>query len=148
MDLKKKGEMVLMNNIAYVCWQIWKMGCEMVMERKCIGVNEALRRVNMAVNEFYFMKVDLKINNKESGMVNKKKMEKWKKSEEGWMKVNCDGALDLKTKVVGSGIIVRNSDGIVVDGVGKRRMADNALMAEALALKDGIGLVIERNGKR
>ena len=35
--LKGKGQEVLMNDIAYVCWQIWKIRCEMVMERKMLA---------------------------------------------------------------------------------------------------------------
>ena len=36
----------------------------------------------------------------------------------------------------------------MVDGVGKRNMADCALMVEAFALRDGIKLVVARKWKK
>ena len=74
--------------------------------------------------------------------------EKWCKLTIGWLKVNCDGAWDRKTKRAGSGVIVRNTEGKVVDGRGKRRMADSVLMAEFFSLRDGIKLVVERKWQK
>ncbi|XWS35022.1 hypothetical protein CRYUN_Cryun21dG0089700 [Craigia yunnanensis] len=71
-------------------------------------------------------------------------LERWIKPEEWWLKVNCDGVLDLKKEVAGSSVIVRDCDGAMVDGLCKKMMANSALMAETLAFKDGIGLVIEK----
>ena len=58
--------------------------------------------------------------------------------------MNCDGTLDLKAKVVGSGVIVRECKGSLVDEICRKRMASSALMAETLAFKDGIVLVIKK----
>ena len=41
-DLKEKDCVMMMNNIAYVCWKIWKIKCEMVIEKKSISVNVAI----------------------------------------------------------------------------------------------------------
>ena len=84
--------------------------------------------------------------NKCSGDGNKKKVERWIRSEEGWLKVNSDGAFDSTSMIAGTGIIVRNSNGVVADGKNKKRWAASALMAEAMALKDGVDLVIESGG--
>ena len=65
-------------------------------------------------------------------------LERWSKLEVGWLKVNCDGALDLKTKVAGAGVIVRDCNGVGVDGMCRKRMANNPLMAETLVLREGI----------
>ena len=78
------------------------------------------------------------------GNGNANELERWIKPEEGWFKVNCDGAFDSMTKATGTSIIVRSSEGAVVDGINGKKMADSVLMAETMALKDGIGLVIER----
>ena len=94
-----------------------------------------------AVNEFYRLKKDLCLESRESGMGNDKLLERWIKPEEGWLKVKCDGALDLKTKIAGSGVIVRDWNETVVDGICRKRLADSALMTKTLALKDGFGLV-------
>ena len=127
-----------MNTIAYVCWQIWKISCEMVLERKCVSIDKAIVRINGAINEFYRLKRGLVKKGKENGKRTNTRMDIWIKLEIGWLKVNCDRALDLKTKIVGFWVIIRNSDGMVVDGVGRKRLVDNALMAKTLALKDGI----------
>ena len=41
----------------------------------------------------------------------KSSMKKWMAPEEGWIKLNCDGAFDVGSKVAGSGVIARNSEG-------------------------------------
>ena len=33
-ELKREGNEVILSDVAYVCWQIWKVRCEMVMEKK------------------------------------------------------------------------------------------------------------------
>ena len=50
----------------------------------------------------------------------------------------------MYTMKVGIGVIVRNNNGEVVDGINKERVAGCAIMAEALALKDGVDLAIEK----
>ncbi|XWS34958.1 hypothetical protein CRYUN_Cryun21dG0082300 [Craigia yunnanensis] len=77
-------------------------------------------------------------------MVNDNVIERRSKLKIGWRKINCDGALDLKTKVVGAGVIVRDYKGVVVDGKCRRRMVDSLLMVETLALRKGIGFAIQR----
>ena len=59
--LKKNGKEVMMNDVVYVCWQIWKIRCEMVLERKQISIDEAIRRKKVAIKEFYSLKWNLNI---------------------------------------------------------------------------------------
>ncbi|XWS16885.1 hypothetical protein CRYUN_Cryun33cG0019600 [Craigia yunnanensis] len=124
--------------------EIWKIRCEMVMEKKCVGIDEPILRINGAVNEFYRLRSDICLERRVNENSIDKNMERWLKPVVGWLKVNCDGAMDLKTKVAASGVIVRDCEGVVVDGTNRRRMVDSALMAETMALKDGIDLVIEK----
>ncbi|OMO54309.1 hypothetical protein COLO4_36530 [Corchorus olitorius] len=42
----------------------------------------------------------------------------WEAPEEGWTKLNCDGAIDLKTCSAGIWIVARNGKGIMIGGVG------------------------------
>ena len=83
-----------MNNIAYVCWKIWKMKGVMVMERKSISIHEAIMQINMVVGEFYRLKKDLNLDKRGNGNDNAIELEWWIKPEEGWFKVNCDEAFD------------------------------------------------------
>ena len=34
--LKENDQVRMMNDIAYICWQVWKLGCEMVIEKKIV----------------------------------------------------------------------------------------------------------------
>ena len=111
---------------------------------------EAISRIKGAIREFYSLKWNLIVDSsgkeKEKGARSNEK--KWCKPSMGWLKVNCDGAWDRKTKRARSGVIVRNTEGKVVDGRGKRRMADSVLIAEFFSLRDGIKLVVERKWQK
>ncbi|XWS44376.1 hypothetical protein CRYUN_Cryun15aG0039700 [Craigia yunnanensis] len=148
LEMLKKNGKVMMNDVAYVCWQIWKIRCKMVMERKHINIKEVSRRTKDAIKEFYKLKGNMNINCRENEKGSRSNADSWEKPMERYLKVNCDGAVDVRTKVVESGVIVKNSEGNVVDGVGKRRMADNAIMAKALSLRDEIELVIARKWQK
>ena len=69
----------------------------------------------------------------------------WKRLENGGLKVNCDGAFDHNSFDAESGVVVRDCNGEVVDGFNKKFIADNALVAEAMALRDVIKLVLEKS---
>ena len=62
---------VMLNDVAYVCWQIWKVRCEMVMEKRQISVEEAISRTKWASKEFYSLKWNLIVNSrkKEKGFI-------------------------------------------------------------------------------
>ncbi|XWS60941.1 hypothetical protein CRYUN_Cryun07bG0082000 [Craigia yunnanensis] len=57
-------------------------------------------------------------------------------------------AFDLNSKDARTEVIVRDSNREVIDGYSKKGMAENALMAEVLALKEGIDFVIEKKWQR
>ena len=118
----------------------------MVMERKNVSIHEAILKVNGAVNEFYRLNKDFSLEKNERGKGNKNMLEMWIKLEEWWLKMKCDGDLDLKTKVAGSSVFIRDSDEAVVDGICRKMMVDRALMAETLVFKDGIGWLLRKNG--
>ena len=61
-ELKKERNEVMLNDVAYVCWQIWKVRCEMVMEKKQISVEEAISIIKGAIKEFYSLKWKLIVN--------------------------------------------------------------------------------------
>ena len=115
-ELKGRGQERIMNDIAYVSWQIWKIRCEMVIQRKEVSIHKAIDRIKKAIAEFYSLKKDLLGDEKKKGKGCEKVMEKWRKPEIGWRKINCDGALDLKTKEARAGVIVRDYKGKVVVG--------------------------------
>ncbi|XWS63309.1 hypothetical protein CRYUN_Cryun06bG0084300 [Craigia yunnanensis] len=72
----------------------------------------------------------------------KKKIVGWKSG--GWLKINCDGAFDQNSMVAGLGVVVRNGDGMLVEGRNRSSLAMNALQIEAMAVKEGVKLAIEK----
>ena len=120
----------------------------MVTQRKEVSIHKAIDRIKKAIAEFYSLKKDLLGDEKKKGKGCEKVMEKWRKPEIGWRKINCDGALDLKTKEAGAGVIVRDYKGEVVDGKCRRGMAESPLMAEALAVREGVFLALEKKWQK
>ena len=71
-------------------------------------------------------------------------VEKWDAPEDGWLKINCDGAFDQNSMVAGLGVDVRNSDGMLVEGRNRSSPAMNDLQVEAMVVKEGVKLAIEK----
>ena len=92
------------------------MRCENVIQRKKVSIHETIERIKQTIREFYRLKKDVLGGEKKNEEGCEKVMEKWKKLKIGWRKINCNGALDLKTKIVGARVIVRDYKGEVVDG--------------------------------
>ena len=66
----------------------------------------------------------------------------WKAPEEGWMKINCDKGFKKENGIVGIGVVVRNDSGSLVDGVYGMVKVESALIAEALAVREGTKMAI------
>ena len=64
--------------------------------------------------------------------------------EEGWVKVNGDSAFSQKSERAGIGVVIRDDEGALMDGVGGEVKADSALMTEALACREGLKLAVNR----
>ncbi|XWS22453.1 hypothetical protein CRYUN_Cryun29cG0036200 [Craigia yunnanensis] len=63
-----------------------------------------------------------------------KTLEQWTLPEDDWIRINCDGDFDTRTKDAGVSVVKEN-ERKVVDGTNKRFQAENALVTEAMALK-------------
>ncbi|OMO57610.1 hypothetical protein COLO4_35238 [Corchorus olitorius] len=57
-----------------------------------------------------------------------------------WVKVNCDGSFGKAA----TGIVIRDEHEKLLNGIGRRVLADEALTVEALAIKDGCKLAREK----
>ncbi|XWS71007.1 hypothetical protein CRYUN_Cryun03dG0100000 [Craigia yunnanensis] len=68
----------------------------------------------------------------------------WRPPEEGWIKINCDRACISKTNEAAYGILARDSKGNVVASIEKKFVSVEAEVAEALAIKQVVKLVIEK----
>ena len=123
--------------IAYACRCIWKISCEIVIGSKEVDGYSAIYRIKAAVSELFHIK-EGRIQDDMSEQQDKS-LAKWSLPEDGWIKINCDGAFDPQTKNAGTGI----TEGRVVDVTNRRFQAENASIAEAMAFK-GANLAVEK----
>lgn len=64
---------------------------------------------------------------------------KWNPPPHGWMKINCDAALDLHSGMAGVGIICRNEAGCVIECAALRKsVVCSVATLEAMAVLDGL----------
>ena len=90
----KEVTMEMKEIVAIKLWYIWKGRCEVTMRRKKLDVNGVYRRIIKAVEEQEMIRnmnkkgLDRDVDN---GMVGK---ERWKKPQEGWIKLNCNKLRD------------------------------------------------------
>lgn len=59
----------------------------------------------------------------------------WVKPEGRFLKMKCDASIVLPDFCTGLGVVVRNAEGMLVDGVSKITDSNSVLAAEAKALK-------------
>ena len=72
----------------------------------------------------------------------------WQASEEGWLKINCDGSYVESGGCAGIGIVVRNDEGKMVHGICAKVKADCALVAELRKhwlLKKGLNWQLQKD---
>lgn len=68
---------------------------------------------------------------------------KWELPPPGWLKINCDAALDLQSGRVGVGVICRNDTGNVVECAAlRKKLIDSVTTLEAMAIFDGLKLTL------
>ena len=135
----------MMNDIDYICWKIWKMSREMVIEKKYVSIHEAILRIRVVVNKFHDLTKDMDMVKSNSDGDNNKELKRWKRPEDRWVKVNCDGAFDSLTKIDGTRVIVENNDSVMMNGINKKKMVVSAFMAEALVLKMEVIWLLRKN---
>ena len=129
--------------IAWTCWYIWKERCKVQIGKKQLDVIGVIERIKYAFGEIRkkFSKDTIEgVGKSAVGEGN----EEWKPLEEGWMKVNCDGACNPKTGKVVVGIIAKNKERKVMAGLGNVIYTEESELAEALAIKNGVKLAADK----
>ncbi|OMO55402.1 hypothetical protein COLO4_36007 [Corchorus olitorius] len=67
-------------------------------------------------------------------------VEKWELPTPGWVKLNCDGTQDPMKKKVSIGVILRDDSGMIIRGANREAKAKSAIIAKAMAVKEGLQL--------
>ncbi|OMO55834.1 hypothetical protein COLO4_35856 [Corchorus olitorius] len=128
--------------IGYTCWNLWKERCRAVFEHSEPNPNRILEQIRRGVAEsMEILKVEKAVNNIQQ------RGQKWEPPEEGWLKLNCDGAFKDGTEDCGIGAVIRDADAKVIAGLNKSVNTNSSIMAEALAVREGLELAEYENSK-
>ncbi|PPD73274.1 hypothetical protein GOBAR_DD29797 [Gossypium barbadense] len=123
----------VMLRVVYTLWYIWKAKCEKVMQGKEIDVWSTIRNILFATKEWSYMNAQYKLGRSQD--MPDFKIRGWEKPEDSWLKINCDVTFNVDTGDTGLGVVVQNSEGLLVDGTGKHVQVDSLEVMKALALK-------------
>ncbi|OMO66681.1 Thioesterase superfamily [Corchorus olitorius] len=119
-----------------------KIGEEVEIEAK-VEANKG--KLSHVLVEFRKVKKAVKIDLNRDDSVNSGK---WKSPDLDWVKISCDGSFDPKNGEAAIGIVIRDYQGQLVDRLGKKVQADEALMTKALAVREGLKLAARKNFSR
>ncbi|OMO68571.1 hypothetical protein COLO4_29577 [Corchorus olitorius] len=123
--------------VGYTCWNIWKERCKAIFEHKEPDPSKVLDQIRRGVAESMdLLNIDKLVDNIQ------KRRQQWEPPEEGWLKMNCDGAFKDAEDDSGIGVVIRNEDAKVVAGLNKTVKVNSSLMAESLAVREGLKLAV------
>ena len=117
-----------------VCWGIWKNRNDLRMGGKGRAGRTVLKNAIHLVEEFRAANEA-----KTEHQTGPEATVSWKPPSHGFYKINLDGAVFLKNKQAGAGVIIRNEAGEVIAALSKKwKWPLGALEAEAKALEAGV----------
>lgn len=140
-DLHKGAKMKLGTAIAYTMWCIWKRRCSWIYDQIEVDSMIAIRHISMFLEEW-------RIKNAATDGSKKHKsafLGKWEKPEEGVWRFNCDGSIKLPELNGGFGVVVRDCNGLLIDGANGDMLVNSVLAAEAFALKHAVKMAMQKS---
>lgn len=132
---------VMFGGISLACalWVIWKSRNLGVFKGMKPNPMTILIQINTLVND-YLRLLGTKVQNREGHSSRRRFNSQWRPPPKGWHKINVDTSFLLPTGIVISGVVVRDEKGNLLTGCYRRHVAHSSLMAEALAIRDGMVL--------
>ncbi|OMO66427.1 hypothetical protein COLO4_30555 [Corchorus olitorius] len=120
--------------ISQILWNIWKERCRCIHEKRTPNHVQVIHSSQRAIAEIE----NVLLTEEKSAQAKSSCPEKWEAPEPGWVKINCDGAQDSRTRNAGLGIVMRDSQSRIVGGFHREIKAKSPLIAEAMAIKEGL----------
>ncbi|KAF7810509.1 reverse transcriptase [Senna tora] len=125
---------------AYTYWHIWKERCLLVFENKKVDGVSVIQKSFFDAAKFWnangWVNGGLGVNKLVGGI------DRWLPLSSNMFKINCDASFS-EPGLCGVGVIVRNSQGKVVEGRSLRINACSVNVAEALALREALKTGLE-----
>ncbi|KAF7822570.1 reverse transcriptase [Senna tora] len=128
-----------------ICWQIWKGRCKVAFQMESPGPFFNATTASSLVAEFWKSKVGVDSTTTTLDTGGSREKVRWSKPAVGVLKVNTDGAFSASNKCAGFGVVFRDHNGSVINGVSSSCLAPSAECVEALALREGLMFALERN---
>lgn len=135
---KTNGTEENMTMFSYLLWLIWKARNDWVFSN--VQPNPMAVLILAKAQCLEFLQLELNSGPKEHIGALKDSFTKWRPPRPSTVKVNTDAALNKDTGKGFAGIICRDHRGNVVTSLATHLFSPNALVAEALALREAIHL--------
>lgn len=132
----------LLQQVAFTLWFIWKGGSEATFCESLPHPETVVGRITKAMKEYEEFGMFQK--GKQHGKPKQAIREKWQSPAEGQVKINFDAAICKLTWKGSLGVVARDHHGLIVAGVEKAIKAVDPLIAEALAVKEGVLLAVAK----
>ena len=137
----------LMIQIAFTCCLIGKKRCTVVFNKKKIQMGIVIEKIKATIREVERnVLIHVSRENKPSGS-NQEEVQR-RKLEKGWMKINCDDGFKVDTGKAGIGVVVRIEEGTLIDGYCGVVKTNNALLVEAMAVREKVKLAMAKGYQR
>ncbi|XVE79954.1 hypothetical protein DITRI_Ditri14bG0098900 [Diplodiscus trichospermus] len=129
--------------VAMVLWNLWSNRNEIVWHQKNFAPNKIVQRSMIQLQQW----LNTRNNEKRINVADNPGQEmKWVRPNAGWLKCNVGAAVFASESLAGSGIVVRDSNGcfVAVKSAVHSHMSANALLAEAISLKEALSWIKEK----
>ncbi|XP_062015245.1 uncharacterized protein LOC133731834 [Rosa rugosa] len=127
----------LFDFLLYLLWAVWKERNQRVWNSKTLELDQLFFQAASGFSLFTSLRPGRSSNTKRASTP-------WYPPPAGWLKANLDGAFDSSTNMGGIGVVVRDSEGLIVGGTCCRVSSVSApIVVEALAGRAACAWAVE-----
>ncbi|KAF7809195.1 putative reverse transcriptase [Senna tora] len=126
------------------CWMVWKQRNEWIFSNKKDEAMSLINRIKINVKDW--IKANSLKNGNNRSCINQ--IISWKPPEEGWIKINTDGAYNPSSNRMACGGVLRNEKGEWIMGFAKPLGSGNALQAELCGMLMGLDIAWKNRMKK
>ncbi|ONH90045.1 hypothetical protein PRUPE_8G032200 [Prunus persica] len=131
--LSKREVHFLLTNISFICWEIWKTGCNFVFKSSHIDPRLTIDRAIQNRREFLDAKAKSPMPFGDASVDPNILAQGWRPLMSNYVKINFDGAWKKDSHLAGLGVVARDAIGSFCGGLATSFHCNLALVAEAAA---------------
>ncbi|KAI8543151.1 hypothetical protein RHMOL_Rhmol08G0195200 [Rhododendron molle] len=138
-DLKGEQLMGYLEKIVMIAWHIWKSRNDFVFNYNPVDPERTLRKAFAAIYEFSELRIPSLIHT--DNLTVEDVYSRWKAPDHGSFTLNCDVAVHHNGREGICAAVLRNSEGILVDGQVINAKINSPLHGELVAIRLACGMV-------